>query len=297
MLIEDGPDRFCIACGYNLRGLSSGQCPEYGLRIDAAGGSAIAWEGRREMGVVRAFWRTLMDGMFHAKRLAHAAAHPVDPRSAMGFRVIISLLATLPASLLFWIIVHTVGGTGFLSVWQPGAPSWPFTPPQFPSGWEIPILWSAGATLWAVLPIGAFITAYLGTGVLQYWVRAEEMSEERKKRAVAVSAYVGAPLAMLIVPTVAFGVAWAMWDWNDQLSQSIWKAHLVLAGVSCAAILTIYQVNAMILISSLVRDGWVRKSIAIMGLPLCWALAAMVGLVGFPMLVGLIWLMVDSLRR
>src|ERR1700677_3327854 len=111
MLIENEADRFCIACGYNLRGLSSEQCPECGLRFDAADGSAIAWEYRKEIGAVRAFWRTVMDGMFHVKRLAYAVAHPVDARSAIWFRVIISLLATVPPSVLFGIIVHLVGGT------------------------------------------------------------------------------------------------------------------------------------------------------------------------------------------
>jgi hypothetical protein len=294
---DNADERFCIACGYNLRGLSSEQCPECGLRIDAAGGSAIAWEGRREMGTVRTFWRTMIDGMFHVKRLAHSVAHPVDARSAVRFRVIISVLATLPASLLFWIIVHVAGGTGFLSVWQPGGPTWPFAPLPFPNWWEMPFLWSAGATIQLVLPVGAFITAFLCTGILGYWVRGEGMPEERRKRAVAVSAYVGSPMVFLIVPTVAFGVAWGMWGSVDPLILKIWTASLVFGFISCVTLVAIYQRNAVKLISAVSHDGWVRKACAFVGLPVCWAIAASVGMVALPMLVGLVWVMVDSLRR
>lgn len=193
MLIENESDRFCIACGYNLRGLTSEQCPECGLRFDSAGGSGIAWEYRKEMGMVRAFWRTMMDGMFHGKILVNAIAHPVDVRSAIRFRVIISLLVTVPANVLFGIIVHAVGGTGFLTVWQPNGSSWSFTASPFPAWWEIPILWSAGATIWLVLPIGTFITALLWTDILGYWVRRGVCPKNGGKRTVAVSAYVSAP--------------------------------------------------------------------------------------------------------
>jgi hypothetical protein len=294
---EGEEDRFCIGCGYNLRGLSSEQCPECGLPIDTARGSEIAWEGRRGIGTARTFWRTMLDGTFHVKRLAHAAAHPVDPRSAIRFRLIISLIATLPPSVLYWIIIWEVGGTGFLSAWRPNVPGWPFGPPPFPSWWEIPILWSAGATIWFVLPIGVLIASFLLTGVLSHWLRTGEMSEEGRKRAAAVSAYVGAPLAWLIVPTIAFGAVWGLSGLDDPLYQSVRTASVVLGCVTGAAILSGFQVNALMLISFLLHDGWARKMCAIVGLPLCWALAAAVGLVGFPMLIGLLWLMADSLRK
>jgi len=293
---EAEDDRFCIGCGYNLRGLNSEQCPECGLRIDTALGSEIAWEARNEIGIRRAFWRTMMRGTFHVKRLAHAVAHPVDPGSATRFRVIVSLLAALPVSVLFWAIVHAEKGTGFLSAWRSNAQSWPFKQAPFPGWWEIPILWSAGATMWVVLPVGAFITVFLGTGILGYWVRAEGMSEERRKRAVTVSAYASAPLAMLILPTVGIGLAWGMSDLSDHFSRTICTGSLVFGCVSCGLILAIYGCNAIRMITALARDAGVRIICAIVGLPLCWALAATVGLVGFPMLVGFVWLMLDSLR-
>jgi hypothetical protein len=296
MLIEDDLDYFCIGCGYNLRGLTSEQCPECGLRIDAARGSSIPWEGRKVMGKIRAFWRTMMEGMFHENRLAGAVARPVDAASAMRFRLIISVLTALPASVLFFVIAEVQGGTGFLSVWRPYLPSWPFALPQFPRLWELPILWSAGATILPVLPMGLFVTVFLWTGVLGYWVRAAGMSDERRKRGAAISAYLSAPLAFAIIPTAAFGVVWAIWEVNGYFIWKICAGFLIFGYASCAIIVAIYQRNAVKLISTLTHEGWVRKVCSIAGLPICWVLAAVAGLVLFPMLVGLIWLMVDSLR-
>jgi hypothetical protein len=57
-------DRFCVGCGYNLRGLISDRCPECGLKLDEAAAAPIPWEGRRHLGAFRAFWRTVMQAMF-----------------------------------------------------------------------------------------------------------------------------------------------------------------------------------------------------------------------------------------
>lgn len=238
-----------------------------------------------------------MEGMFHPKRLARAVAYPVDLRSAIWFRLIVSFMATLPLAGLFWMIVYFNGDLGLVSFWQPNRRF--FLRMLFDQRWwEVPILWSAGATLWPVLPIGALITAYLWTGVLGYWVRGPAMGIEERKRAVAVSSYICGPLAFSAIPTAAgFGLAWGMWNLQGHFFESISDGCLVFGCVTTGVILAIYQSNAVLQISALTRDdGWMRKAVAIVGLPICWALAAMVGLVGFPMMIGLVWLMIDSLR-
>src|SRR2546430_12165891 len=86
--LDSTPQRFCPDCGYDLRGLTSGRCPECGLLIDdaALAASPIPWVHRRRIGRVRAFFRTLMLTTFRPKRLAAAAAVPVDYREAQRFR-------------------------------------------------------------------------------------------------------------------------------------------------------------------------------------------------------------------
>jgi len=202
---ESAAERFCVGCGYNLRGISSEQCPECGLRIDAGGGTRIAWEARRELGRINALWLTCVQAIFQVKPLARAVGQPVDSKSAVLFRVIVSAAVTVPLSVVFLIVVHLNGGTGFLSPWQPNG----WTTSSFISNWwwEPAILWSAGTTIIFVGPVAGFITVYLGTGVLGYWVKNGEMSVEWRRRGVAVSAYVAAPLVLLAVPTGAFCLA------------------------------------------------------------------------------------------
>jgi hypothetical protein len=289
-------DRFCLGCGYNLHGLASDRCPECGLAIDAGGDSRIPWDARHQMGSVRAFRRTMFEAMFRVKRLARAAAHPLADASAIQFRLIVSFLAAAPIVALFGGIGIYYGGLGYLSLWQPHMPGG-FEVPKHAT-WEIPILWSAGATLWPVLPIGLFISAYLCTGLLGYWVRGPGMSDEQKRRAVVASAYVCAPLALSIIPTAGgFALAWSMWNLQGHFFYNVSTACLVFGYATTLVILAIYQINAVSLISALTHDdGWIRKAFAIVGIPLCWVVAALMGLVIFPMLIGLIWLMIDSLR-
>jgi hypothetical protein len=54
------PDPFCISCGYNLRGLAGGRCPECGRAIDRHEheGCRAPWVERHRVGVLPAFWRT-----------------------------------------------------------------------------------------------------------------------------------------------------------------------------------------------------------------------------------------------
>jgi hypothetical protein len=297
--IEWGEDveRYCAGCGYNLRGLTSARCPECGLEIEAAAGSAIPWEAWRELGNVHAFWRTFREAAFHPKRLSQAASHPVKASSAYWFRVIVSFIAALPMSAVFWMIVAVDRGTWFLSIWQSGGQRSAMTMTPPPSWWEPAILWSAGATFVIVMPVAAFIAYYLGSGVLGFWVTTSEMSAERKQRAVAVAAYACAPLVMMIVPTAAFVLAWATADMNDPFFHGVFLSSVVVAPATFGGIAGMCVVNASILISSITHCGWLRKAAAWLGLPACYALAVCAGLVGFPMLVGLIWIMIDSLRR
>jgi hypothetical protein len=53
-------ERFCLGCGYNLRGLAGGRCPECGRAIDTHEheGLRAPWVDRSRIGVFAAYWRT-----------------------------------------------------------------------------------------------------------------------------------------------------------------------------------------------------------------------------------------------
>ena len=100
--------------------------------------------------------------------------------------------------------------------------------------------------MWAVLPAGGFIAVFLWTGVLGYWMQAVGMSDERSKRAVAVSAYASGPLAMLFSPTIGFGLSWGLWDLDGHFIQGICTGSLVFGFATCGAILAVYLISAVI---------------------------------------------------
>jgi hypothetical protein len=293
MPVESEAERYCVDCGYNLRGLSADRCPECGQSIDTAAAWAIPWESRRRIGYVRSFWRTLIAATFGVKRLARAVSQPVDANAAMRFRILVAILMALPPSVLLWIVINVAGGVGFLNVWNPNM----LVSPRVPA-WETAILWSAGATLRAVLPAGLFIAILIASGAVGYWTRARDISLQQRIRAAAVSGYLFAPLSMIFIPGAICGALW-------QIKQDQWTvdtlstltAAMSIGSISVGVIAIVCLVNSLRFISGATHCGWGRIALAAIGLPICWAMALVVGLGIFPMLVGLIWIMIDSLRN
>jgi len=70
----------------------------------------------------------------------------------------------------------------------------------------------------------------------------------------------------------------------------------ILGLLTVALIVGAYGVNSLILIGAITHCGWTRKGLAMIGLPACWVLAAVIGVGLFPTIVGLLWIMIDSLR-
>jgi hypothetical protein len=56
----DVSEHYCLGCGYNLRGLGGGRCPECGRVIDAReyDGLRAPWVDRQHIGLFAAYWRT-----------------------------------------------------------------------------------------------------------------------------------------------------------------------------------------------------------------------------------------------
>ena len=293
---ESGAGRYCIGCGYNLRGLLSDRCPECGLPVDAANGSAIPWEGRKQLGLFRAFRRTCWEAMFHPRRLAGAVGFPVSPSSARGFRWIVTLLAALPLGILVTIISVLEGSSQFFGflMW-PGQSALPQSVSRVPTaGWEVAAVWLAGVVTWGIFPLGIFVTIYLWTGVLGFWVRPSDWPVERRDRATAVSAYACAPLALMFIPAIAQFVAYSLWDKDGEF---YWRICLLCVGVEFASFLLIipmYISSAVNMILATTHSG-VRRWSAWIGLPICGVLAALIGLGLLPAALGLVRIMIQSI--
>jgi hypothetical protein len=290
-------DRYCIGCGYNLRGLVSDRCPECGLAATAVGGTQVPWEGRKALGLYRAFVRSCWLATFQIERLRNAMAVAVDAKSAWKFRLTVSLLGALPPAILFWIVICYEGGTGFLSIWDPPRIFWMPPPSPYLGFWEIPLLWSAGATLFFVLPIGFFLTLLLMSGAIRFWLRLAGVPAELRPRAKVLAGYVSAPLALLVIPSIAAGFVWLFNDPNTSRLWAIQSVFILLGIITLVLIALLYVTSTVRFIRAVSHCDWLRLVPVTMGVMLTWLTAPIVGMVLFPMLVGLIWLMIDSLRR
>lgn len=83
---EAEAERHCLACGYNLRGLTGGRCPECGRVIDRHehDGFRAPWVDRHRIGVLTAYWQTAalvtfrpgeFAGRFHWPRVRFHGSH------------------------------------------------------------------------------------------------------------------------------------------------------------------------------------------------------------------------------
>jgi hypothetical protein len=87
--------RHCPVCEYDLRGNTSGRCPECGTIIAATAGSRLPWIYRTARGGVKAYGQTVAMLLFHPKRLADETRRRVPLVPAARFHQESIALATI----------------------------------------------------------------------------------------------------------------------------------------------------------------------------------------------------------
>jgi hypothetical protein len=294
------PARFCPDCGYDLRGIASTRCPECGLAIDwTTPESPIPWTYRQRIGRLRALRKTMDLATFHPRKLATAIATPVDYPSAQCFRWIVIFLAAIPPIMFLVAAIIALGGTAFLSIVTDPPLTYSLSASPINFGWELRLIWSAGATLLPVLPIGILIAFILSTAAASGWFRPRSLPVFRQNRAVAISQYAAAPLAWLILPAVTIGTTVVLQVQGVTTSTPLWPLVELLIWVDGLALVLIpllWWGNTLRLLAATTHCGAGRVAAASVTLPLLWIGSVVIGLGLFPLVIGFIWLMIDSLH-
>ncbi len=297
----DDPGHYCPDCGYDLRGIQSLRCPECGLKIDPlAVTSRIAWANRKHIGRIRAFWRTLIGATFSPKALAGAAAGPVEFRSGQIFRWTVVLLASIPIAALLLGVFAWLGGTNVVNLLgdnplqnitfgAAGSWLWGFS-------WEMAFLWSAGATLWPILPLGICFSFFLATAAARFWFAASPLTATLRQRAVAMSEYACAPLAWMILPLLALTGALTVQEQPNNTFIGTLTLLSFAYFIGFVLILFAWWWSTLRLLSRTTHCSAGRLLAAGVLVPVGWIFCAAIGLAVFPALAGLLWLMFDSLR-
>ncbi|HEX4793777.1 MAG TPA: hypothetical protein VH370_08300 [Humisphaera sp.] len=210
--------------------------------------------------------------------------------------MIVVLLAALPIVISLCGVMIAKHGAEFLLDFDADFLR-PALDPKSGRTWQLTFVFFAGATMPPVLPIGVIITFCLGLSAPGLWFRAGGIDEQRQMRLIAISRYACAPWAWLIVPTAAFVAA-------------LWIANVVAGGYGEMDSRLLYSSGATMLfvlisawwtnirmLARTTRCGVFYMLAAGISLPVTWAVSAAIGLGLFPCVVGLVWIIIDSLRR
>jgi hypothetical protein len=293
-------DLICPECGYDLRGIESERCPECGKPFDraTASRSLIPWMHRGQIGRVRAFARTVWLATSNIKALSAEITRPVSLREAQRFRLIAVVLASLTPILILVIVLHEIGGTALFAL-PISAGNMRFNPVGLPPAMSFTLPWYAGVLLWPTMPLAIFVFLYLASGVGSYWFHPKDLSIVRQNRAVALSHYSCAPIVWLFIPLISgtLGIVFG----NSELTNRHTRFTVAAAGICVAltfvvAICVICLTNTLRLMRRTIEPTGMRLWSAGVGLPVMWMLCAGVAFGVMPWLVGLIFVMIDSLH-
>lgn len=273
----------CPECGYDLRATEAGRCPECGSAFDRAAmsQSRIAWEHRRSIGRMRAWWRTIWQATFRVKQLADSISAPVDGYAARRFWLINALLAYLPFSVLLaffgeeWREQAALDANGFLSlggVWQMDL----FMPIR--SAYAI-------AGLSYVFSMVFVLTITAGQ---TYLLQMAPLPRESQNRAASLGlyasgAYIGAAVFASAGSVVVLTILLPM-----MVSSNADAAFGAAAGALGVLFFGAIWVGNLRLYRRVTRAGALRSLLIAIAMPGLWLLAGLLWLLVIPWCIGLL---------
>lgn len=287
-MAEDAELR-CPECGYDLRGSGSGRCPECGSAFDRAqmSRSKIAWEHRREIGLMRAWWRTVWQATFRVKDLADSISAPADWHAARRFWLINALLLYLPIAVLL-ICFGEQWRAELSSSVNLGSM------PMAMLGWwrEVIVPVAAGLSIPGMLFVTLLGFVLTGTGIQTYLLQAVPLPREAQDRAATIGLYmsggfVGGALLTVAGALVIMAVLFTMTASELAFSVSMTMSPLLMLAVAWSGIWRIYR--------RVTQARAIRSMLIALAIPGLWLLAGLVWLFVLPWCIGLLALVILSI--
>lgn len=261
----------CLECGYNLRGVVGGRCPECGhdlanLRSDQP---LIPWVRRREIGAFRAYWSTVFWVSFKYKTFCEEVVRDVDYRDAQRFRWITVGLIYLG------VLIGSVG-------WY--ALKWP----RLVDDYQIN---DALKAIWPMAIIHVLIAMYLigATGAPSYFFDRLDVGVRRRNSAIAMSYYTLGALAWTPV-NVLIIVGIAPFWWSLPVAAIIFMA----AGMIIVSVVD-WWYNLLRTIRRVMPYRPQRATVAALCVPLMWILLIVLIFGLLPMIVVYAYVLTNAL--
>jgi hypothetical protein len=216
---------------------------------------------------MRAYLRTTWLAIRRPAQLAAEIARPVSLDDALAFRRVTTAVIALPFILVALIAVLSSGVMPMSSAVS--------MPREFGAEWvAIPFLAASG---WFFVLTAA--------GVQSYWFHPSSIPVVRQNRAVALSYYATAPLAVMpiVLPIIVMLVA--VEPWAERHQAMLWYVlpiiGLVAVTVVAVSIATTLSASAVMLRRT-THCGAARVVSLVVGLPIAWLLLAGIFLVAVP---------------
>lgn len=287
----------CPGCGYDLHGISSPRCPECGISLDWAklAESRIPWDHRRNLGRAQAFFKTVWRVVFHPGATGQDVVRPVNYHDAQKFRWVVVISACIP--LWAWVLAGQI-------VWGYSPPGVPLVQPNLArmDPLDVPldllICFYGGATIWPVPWLAVLLLVAGVSGAGSYLFHPRGIPVVRQDRAIALSLYSSAPLVMILVPSILFGVLMILHrlkliDDSRQLSAGM-GTLLFLAWISLALVPILLWYDTLRILRVATTCSWPRVLAGAVALPLVWLLLAGLTLALVPAIFGFIRMVVYS---
>jgi hypothetical protein len=300
--IAEDPALLCPACGFDLRATEADRCGECGLAIDRAAlrQSGIPWVYRRRVGRVRAYLKTAWQFARDARAIRHEAVKPQDLADGRAFARVTACVVAVALLVVFAAAAFAQDGLAFLAV----QPDNPFTfgrapAPTDPRLFDLAVPWSAGATLAPVLPICLIMLAFYVSSVQRAVFRTPEGGSHRQ-RAHALSYYVSAPLVLLLPALLCTTLAALLAERKLFADYGPFPATtMALAPIGALLYVTgvlgtLYRVGQWLTRTR--HCGFLAAALGVAELIGLWLLGWVVLLGLVPWCVGLLWIVIDSLR-
>ena len=275
------PALFCPACGYDLHAIDSDRCPECGLLIDRTptGQSTLPWTHRHRLGRIRAYWRTFFLVCFRPQQFRAEMNRPVRLDDARAFRRTTVWLAYIPVALV--VLAVYIATFEPPTGWRPliNAVS-PMLPSQLrplmiarPTGTFLSVGYAMELLILASLLVAIWLWFFAAAGVASYWFHPRKLDVQQQNRAVALSYYACAPLAVTAI-TIACMATSAMLHLVD-ITSGLWVTFADVAALAAASLqLSGWWFTSLMMLPMTTRRGVPRAATYFVTLPLAWALLA-----------------------
>jgi hypothetical protein len=279
-------DIFCPHCAYNLRGVQSANCPECGRPFDRAilASVRLPWAQRQRVGRIRAYWRTVFYALF--RPFALAAEMEAGPllRDARRFWLITVLLAWTPFVILTYVAAFNRPQVRGINI-QPVILGQLVTLGSYIAFWPI-----------FIFSVGMLVFLAAATGIPSYFCHPRHLEIERQNRAIALSYYACAVLALLAPASLlTAAVVWLLFKFDaqkDTFYVTGWIAGLFLVVV----VLTWYMRTLRIVKMAAQRSRLFTTFLGVV-LPFIWAaLFILLGVILPAMIIYFTLFLLSSLR-